>query len=82
MTDFQMVQGFEDVWRPPVRQRIVRPRTVLRPSPGSGGGARARLERIAGRAPEPFNFRKGLRIQTLVETIQTSSRQSCWQEVA
>lgn len=52
MTDFQMVQGFEDVWRPPVRQRIVRPRTILRPSPGSGGGARARLERIAGRAPE------------------------------
>ena len=47
-----MVQGFEDVWRPPVRQRIVRPRTVLRPSPGSGGGARARLERIAARAPE------------------------------
>lgn len=52
MTDFQMVQGFEDVWRPPVQQRIVRPRTVLRPSPGSGGGARARLERITARAPE------------------------------
>lgn len=52
MTDFHMVQGFEDVWRPPVRQRIVRPRTVLRPSQASGGGARARLERIAARAPE------------------------------
>lgn len=52
MTDFHMVQGFEDVWRPPVRQRIVRPRTVLRSSPSSGGGARARLERIAARAPE------------------------------
>lgn len=52
MTDFHMVQGFEDVWRPPVRQRIVRPRTVLRPSQGSGDGARARLERIAARAPE------------------------------
>jgi hypothetical protein len=52
MTDFHMVQGFEDVWRPPVRPRIVRPRTVLRPSSGSGGGARARLERIAARAPE------------------------------
>lgn len=47
-----MVQGFEDVWRPPIRPRIVRPRTVLRPSSGSGGGARARLERIAARAPE------------------------------
>ena len=35
---------------------------------------------IAG-APEPFNFRKGLRIQTLVETIQTSSREGRWLEV-
>lgn len=52
MTDFHMVQGFEDVWRPPVRQRIVRPRTVLRPSQTSGGGVRARLERIAACAPE------------------------------
>ncbi len=52
MTDFRMVQGFEDVWRPPVRERIVRPRTVLRPSQASRGGARARLERIAARAPE------------------------------
>ena len=36
---------------------------------------------IAGRAPEPFNFRKGLRIQTLVETIQASSREGRWLEV-
>lgn len=36
---------------------------------------------IAGKAPEPFNFRKGLRIQTLVETIQTSSREQRWLEV-
>ena len=35
---------------------------------------------IAG-APEPFNFRKGLRIQTLVETIQTSSREARWLDV-
>jgi predicted dehydrogenase len=35
---------------------------------------------IAG-APEPFNFRKGLRIQTLVETIQTSSREGRWADV-
>lgn len=47
-----MVQGFEDVWRPPVRQRIVRPRSVLLSSPTSGGGPRARLERVAARAPE------------------------------
>lgn len=47
-----MVQGFEDVWRPPVRQRVVRPRTVLRLPQAPGGGARARLERIAARTPE------------------------------
>lgn len=39
------------------------------------------LDAVAGRAPEPFPFRKGLRIQTLVETIQRSSRQERWMEV-
>jgi predicted dehydrogenase len=39
------------------------------------------LEAIAGVRPEPFNFRAGLRIQTLVETIQHSSRSQAWQEV-
>ena len=52
MTDFQTVAGFEDVWRPAVRQRIVRPRSVLRPSSAVGTGLRARLERVAARAPE------------------------------
>jgi predicted dehydrogenase len=37
---------------------------------------------IAGEAPEPFNFRKGLRIQTLVETIQHSSTQRQWKVIA
>ena len=37
---------------------------------------------IAGTAPEPFNFRAGLRIQTLVETIQRSSAAQGWIEVA
>ena len=37
---------------------------------------------IAGKAPEPFNFRKGLRIQTLVETIQNSAREGRWMELA
>ena len=33
---------------------------------------------IGGRAPEPFGFRQGLRIQALVEAIQTSSRDERW----
>ncbi len=36
---------------------------------------------IAGDAPEPFNFRKGFRIQTLVETIQRSSNARTWMTV-
>ena len=36
---------------------------------------------VAGRRPEPFNFRAGLRIQTLVETIQESSRAGAWRDV-
>lgn len=36
------------------------------------------LDAIAGTRPEPFNFRAGLRIQTLVETIQQSSRTKAW----
>lgn len=52
MTDFHTIQGFEDVWRPPIRPRIVRPRAVLRPSAAANGDARARLERLAARAPE------------------------------
>ena len=39
------------------------------------------LDAVAGRRPEPFNFRAGLRIQTLVETIHASSRAGAWQEV-
>ena len=38
-------------------------------------------EAIAGLRDEPFNFRKGLRIQSLVEAIQTSSRQQAWLDV-
>ncbi len=39
------------------------------------------LQAIAGRRPEPFNFRAGLRIQTLVEAIHLSSSTSAWREV-
>jgi hypothetical protein len=48
MTDFRIVKGFEDVWRPPVRLAIKRPegRSVGSPEP------RARLARLAARVPE------------------------------
>ncbi|HEU0223303.1 MAG TPA: Gfo/Idh/MocA family oxidoreductase [Paracoccaceae bacterium] len=36
------------------------------------------LDAIAGKRPEPFNFRAGLRVQTLVETIHRSSREGTW----
>jgi predicted dehydrogenase len=36
------------------------------------------IEAIAGLRPEPFNFRAGLRIQTVIETIQRSSREQSW----
>ncbi len=39
------------------------------------------LDAIAGRSAEPFNFRKGERIQTLVEMIQQSSAKECWIDV-
>ncbi|MEM9524698.1 MAG: Gfo/Idh/MocA family oxidoreductase [Pseudomonadota bacterium] len=36
------------------------------------------LKAISGEGEEPFNFRDGLRIQTLVERIQRSSRERSW----
>lgn len=39
------------------------------------------LDALAGRRPEPFSFRAGLRVQTLVETIQASSREGAWKDV-
>ena len=39
------------------------------------------LRAIAGAAPEPFNFRKGLGIQRLVETIRQSSKAGHWLQV-
>ena len=39
------------------------------------------VQAIAGKTAEPYNFRKGLRIQTLVETIQQSSTEGRWLEV-
>lgn len=40
------------------------------------------LDAIAGLAAEPFGFRAGLRIQTLVEAIGESARAGAWREVA
>lgn len=40
------------------------------------------VKAIAEEEPEPFNFRKGLRIQTLVETIHRSSEEGRWLDVA
>ena len=36
------------------------------------------LDAIAGRSPEPFGFRAGHRIQSMVETVHKSSDQQCW----
>ena len=51
MSDFQIVRGFEDVWRPPVRPRRVTPQAIL--SAGASAAAtRARLVRLVNQAPE------------------------------
>ena len=42
------------------------------------GDAAGYLDAIADKHPEPFNFRAGLRIQTLVETTQKSSQEQRW----
>ena len=53
MSDFQLVRGFEDVWRPAVVRRARINRPVLSPSDRQGAAeVRARLARVAGRAPE------------------------------
>lgn len=50
MSDFPLVRGFEDVWRPPVSPRR-RPQSALRPGT-DGTVVRARLIRLVRRAPE------------------------------
>jgi hypothetical protein len=51
VSDFVLIDGFEDVWRAPVGRRVT-PRSVLAASSGSTHSARARLGRIAARVPE------------------------------
>lgn len=50
VSDFQMVRGFEDVWRPPVRPAMKRPEGRWRIP--SAGDPRTRLARIVARTPE------------------------------
>ncbi|MFC5342893.1 relaxase/mobilization nuclease domain-containing protein (plasmid) [Brevundimonas staleyi] len=54
MSDFGRIKGFEDLWRPVARDRRVPDRAVLKPgrSGGGAGEAKARLGRLAARAPE------------------------------
>lgn len=52
MSEFVSVQGFEDAWRPAVRQRQVRPQAVLSKAGGPGADPKARLARLAAKAPE------------------------------
>jgi predicted dehydrogenase len=40
------------------------------------------MDAISGKTPEPFNFRQGQRIQTVVETIHSSSQAVAWKAVA
>jgi len=50
VSDFRILPGFEDVWRPPVRTRPRHPEAVLKPRPANA--VRAKLQRIVRRAPE------------------------------
>jgi type IV secretory pathway VirD2 relaxase len=52
MSDFATVRGFEDLWRPVARARRVADRGALPRPSGFGSEAKARLARIAARAPE------------------------------
>ncbi|MGA0608318.1 relaxase/mobilization nuclease domain-containing protein [Phenylobacterium sp. VNQ135] len=52
MTEFQTVMGFEDVWRPPVRPRLVRPGSLLHPRQPTSEAIRTRLTRVVARTPE------------------------------
>lgn len=51
MSDFELVRGFEDAWRPPVRARPRHPETVLS-STMRGAAMRAKLSRLVRRVPE------------------------------
>jgi hypothetical protein len=52
MTDFTLVRGFEEVWRPPARNRFRLTPTTLSAGSASPRDTRARLARIVDKAPE------------------------------
>ncbi len=53
MTEFGRLKGFEDLWRPVARPHRVTPKALLKPGRApQGADAKARLARLAGRAPE------------------------------
>jgi type IV secretory pathway VirD2 relaxase len=52
VSEFATIRGFEDLWRPAARPRRVADRGVLPIPSGLGPEAKARLARIAARAPE------------------------------
>jgi hypothetical protein len=52
VSDFDPVRGFEDLWRPVARPRRIGDRGVLPTFPASPTVVKARLARIAARAPE------------------------------
>jgi predicted dehydrogenase len=38
------------------------------------------LDAVAGRAPEPFGFRAGARVQALVEAVLASAAEAAWRD--
>lgn len=52
MSDFVTIRGFEDLWRPVARPKRVADRSTLPNAGPLGPGAKARLARLATRAPE------------------------------
>jgi len=53
VSDFRTVPGFDEAWRPPVDLRRRTPKAVLtKGTPSQALDVRARLARVAGRAPE------------------------------
>jgi hypothetical protein len=81
VTDFHTVRGFEDVWRPPVRQRHLVTSALLTSGRASPGQAmRTRLQRIVDRAPEVMvkvtgRTRDAVHLRTHLDYISRNGQQ-------